>query len=104
MPEEKAEGKLINPKQFGGKFTQKPTTTTTVTEVQLKPDKNGPTEGVGVNKKATGGSVKTWMPTSKEEREKLSDAMADKVLGNLSALDIPKKTKPSWMKKKKGKK
>eukprot|EP00466_Bigelowiella_natans_P003273 jgi/Bigna1/142650/aug1.72_g17358 len=56
-------------------------------------DKKGPKEGVPLNKKASGGTVRTWMPSSKTERDKLSDKMADKVLGNLSDLDLPGKKK-----------
>jgi len=63
-------------------------------------DMKGPREGVPLNQKASGGTVRTWMPSSKTERDKLSDKMADKVLGNLSDLDLPgkKKKKPHWRK------
>eukprot|EP00468_Gymnochlora_sp_CCMP2014_P003791 CAMPEP_0167759296 /NCGR_PEP_ID=MMETSP0110_2-20121227/10942_1 /TAXON_ID=629695 /ORGANISM="Gymnochlora sp., Strain CCMP2014" /LENGTH=119 /DNA_ID=CAMNT_0007645661 /DNA_START=145 /DNA_END=504 /DNA_ORIENTATION=+ len=119
MPVEgEGKGKMLASKKFaGGKvqgatignaptfsMTNTPVTTTTTTVTWTnKPDAKGPKEGVGVNKKAAGGAVNTWMPETKAEREKLSDKMADRVLGGLADLDLPgkKKKRPAWMRKKK---
>lgn len=62
--------------------------------------KGGPKSGVNVNSRAKGGQVRTFMPKDAKEREKLSDKLADRVLGNLSDLDLPgKKVKRSWKRK-----
>mmetsp|Transcript_1145 Transcript_1145/g.1596 ORF Transcript_1145/g.1596 Transcript_1145/m.1596 type:complete len:137 (-) Transcript_1145:202-612(-) len=111
MPDEGARNIKLQPGKFAGApvpgastggttFTSSRKTTKTTSFVERKPDKKGPTEGVAVNKKSAGGAVKTWMPESKAAREKLSDKMADKVLGGLADLDLPgkKKKKPAWKK------
>lgn len=42
---------------------------------------------VGVNERAAKGAVRTWKPKTKEERDQLSDNMADKAMDLLK--DLP---------------